>query len=373
MFKGRKLRELRRIYDISQDELAQKVGVTKEYISMIENGKRVPGLDVLSNISNTFKMKPSDFLREEESPFSVLFRATGLKKDELDEVSKAMRLVNNWAFIEEITENRPSLAPIYPGPSETDIKYYRKLIHYAERVSESERNRLKLGFDPIDDIFSLISDQGLHIIRQNLDSEGLDAVFLFDEEKGAFCIINTINRTLGRQKFSAAHEYCHYLKDRREGYHIDRSIFEDIRGKPNERVANMFASAFLMPKEEVHNVVNTLSIKKVTAYDVIFLKRYFGVSYLAMLYRLYNLGEIKKKEVDELKDVHPYKLEKEFFGQVEEEEKTSEGILPERYLHLALTAYKDGKISLGRLSELTGVNRFTLEDVLEDINIGVDS
>lgn len=370
MFRNKKLRELRRIWGMSQDELAQEVGVTKEYISMIESGKRVPGLKVLSNLANLFKRQPSDFIREEESPFSVHFRATELKENEEMEINKAMQLVKNWAFLEEITENKPQLSPAYSGPPESNIKYYWRLIHYAEEMANSERNRLKLGCDPIDDIFSLISEQGLHIVRQNLNSEGLDAFFLFDEDKGAFCIINTMKRTLGRQRFSAVHEYCHYLKDRREGYHIDRYIFEDIKGKPNEKIANMFASAFLMPKEEVISAVNTLAIKSVSAYDVIFLKRYFGVSYLAMLYRLYNLDKIKKKRLEELKNIQPYKLEKEFFGNIEEDEKEYEEKLPERYLHLALMAYTDGKISLGKLSELTGVNQFTLEDILKDISIG---
>lgn len=266
--------------------------------------------------------------------------------------------------------SKPPLARPYLQPSEDVLRSYNAVFRFAERMAKDERNRLELGCEPIKDIFSTIEKEGLHVIWEPLGSNGLDGVFLFSEEQGAFCILNTA-RTKGRQKFSAAHEYCHYLKDRNEGYKIDRFISDGMESNrnPSERIANMFASAFLMPAEKVENTVDVLGMRKLSPFDVIVLKRHFGVSYQAMVYRLLNLDYIKRTGLDGLLDVKPMHLERELFGDADEEIEKERKELPTRYLRLAFQAYVEAKISLDRLAEFVGLNRFTLEDMLEEVGI----
>lgn len=45
------IKDFRKRKGLNQGELAQKCGVTQTYFSQIENGKKVPGVDLLNKIS----------------------------------------------------------------------------------------------------------------------------------------------------------------------------------------------------------------------------------------------------------------------------------------------------------------------------------
>lgn len=51
-----KLKELRTNANLSQNELAIKVGVTPKYIGFLENEERTPSLDVAKRIADCFNL-----------------------------------------------------------------------------------------------------------------------------------------------------------------------------------------------------------------------------------------------------------------------------------------------------------------------------
>ena len=55
-----RLRELRARYRMSQEELAKRVGVTRQTIIAIENGKYLPSLRLAFKIAKVFGMKIED-------------------------------------------------------------------------------------------------------------------------------------------------------------------------------------------------------------------------------------------------------------------------------------------------------------------------
>ena len=62
-----RLRELRARYRMSQEELARRVGVTRQTIIAIENGKYLPSLKLAFKIARVFGMKIEDiFIYNEE-------------------------------------------------------------------------------------------------------------------------------------------------------------------------------------------------------------------------------------------------------------------------------------------------------------------
>ncbi len=78
-----RLRELRARYRMSQEELARRVGVTRQTIIAIENGKYLPSLKLAFKIAKVFGMKIEDIFvfdekegndrsstSEAQSPFS---------------------------------------------------------------------------------------------------------------------------------------------------------------------------------------------------------------------------------------------------------------------------------------------------------------
>lgn len=58
---GNRIRELRKSYKITQNEFANRLGVTKSAISSYENGSRLPSYDILIKISLIFKVS-TDYL-----------------------------------------------------------------------------------------------------------------------------------------------------------------------------------------------------------------------------------------------------------------------------------------------------------------------
>lgn len=56
------LRLIRVFHDVKQAELADRLGVSKSYVSELESGKKVPTLEVINKYSSEFKIPASSIL-----------------------------------------------------------------------------------------------------------------------------------------------------------------------------------------------------------------------------------------------------------------------------------------------------------------------
>jgi len=55
-----RIKELRKTFDMTQEDLSQKVGVSRQSIIAIESGKYNPSLELAYNIAKTFECKIED-------------------------------------------------------------------------------------------------------------------------------------------------------------------------------------------------------------------------------------------------------------------------------------------------------------------------
>lgn len=162
----------------------------------------------------------------------------------------------------------------------------------ANSVLEKLRTNGVLSF-PIDP-FKLLRDEGVSVILKDFDN--LDGIIINDEDN--FTIVG-INKNCGwqRQRFTAAHEYCHFIKD------LDKQIgttdyIECLKysNKKIEKYANSFAAYLLMPTEELKIVCDQYKNKKgyVDFESITVIAEYFGVSFRSCLYRIaYDLDLIE--------------------------------------------------------------------------------
>lgn len=60
---GRELRRRRQAAHLTQEELAEKSGLHRTYISLVERGLRVPTLDAAFRLAAPLKISPSIFVR----------------------------------------------------------------------------------------------------------------------------------------------------------------------------------------------------------------------------------------------------------------------------------------------------------------------
>ncbi len=60
---GKRVRELRKAKKLSQSQLADKVGVDRSYIGLLERGERNPSLEVIADMAKALGTKPDILLK----------------------------------------------------------------------------------------------------------------------------------------------------------------------------------------------------------------------------------------------------------------------------------------------------------------------
>jgi len=74
-FIGSKLRNLRKVKNISMTELSKLSGITQGYISEIETGKKNPSSEVVGKLSEALKIDQIYFYLEESHRWQGFFSA----------------------------------------------------------------------------------------------------------------------------------------------------------------------------------------------------------------------------------------------------------------------------------------------------------
>ena len=137
--------------------------------------------------------------------------------------------------------------------------------------------------------FQVLADLDLHFVFRNFDKiEGL--LMPSTQADGINLIVLNAKRPIQRQRFSAAHELCHMLKDVRDG--ISGSFICETNSKNYiERYADRFASAFLMPRDEmIHQIeLRGRGDEPLSLDDILIIAEYFGTSFSACYYRIKDI------------------------------------------------------------------------------------
>lgn len=242
------------------------------------------------------------------------------------------------------------------------------ILNEAKDRAELARKRLELDNAPIKDLFSVLENEGIFVVRMPIGGDGLSGAFFYDEKTQVARILVNSDRTLGHQIFTAAHEYGHFLMDKETEHVI---IEKDGQKNAIEKRADLFAANFLMPEEGIHNFTKKILKKEKNLEDVdlVKIRNEFGASWQATLYRLHNLGyifsddlEIKLRKTSVLNALSiqlGYKPEKKF-----KQEKT---IMPAEVYQLAFKAYFDKKISLNRLADILRCSYDEAKDKVAEI------
>jgi transcriptional regulator with XRE-family HTH domain len=304
---GTRLKRAREEVNLSQGAFAKSLGLSSEYISLLESGKRTPSFETLLKVAGFLNKNVSFFFEDRRPAFDSLFDRAEADERVRKDLLKFRATCERYLELEETTGRRLTLAPQYARIS-------------PERLAEEERRRLGLGNEPIRDLMGLCEVNGCRIIRQTLSDEArIAGLFVYDEEhKAAFALVNA-NEPPGLQTLIAAHLYGHYLMDRADSPIVDNPdvIVEEYVSlyPPREQFAQTFASRFLVPPDKLRELVEKdLRTKSLGFDDVLFLKRYFGVSTRAMLRTLRGRGFLPEAKFEEFFKRNPEDREQEVFG-----------------------------------------------------------
>ncbi len=393
---GKRIRLAREEKGLTQEKVELRLELPQKAMTRIEAGQRPPSTLELAKLAELFHKPIGDFLKSDiadADPLTTLHRiAPGLEQDSKirEEVDRCVHLCKEGISLERLL-NQPPRRPIlfYPDDKPDTVV---AVIKQGEMAAKEERRRLGIGSIPIRDIIGLLSSQGIWCAETPLPSE-MSGLFLYHPSIGMVILTNATHGR-SRQRFSVAHEYAHALFD--ADHHIlisDNTNYSELL----EKRANAFAAAFLMPEEGIAEIMNSLNKgrdsrtslsvydgstlgafeaeerqlaknQKLSPQDVAFIAYRFGVSYQATVYRLHSLRYLSQKDREKL-------LEEESKGKdylrlldledLEKIEKRPQRELRTYISRLVIEAYRQEKISRGRVIELSKLLNLPAQDLLE--------
>jgi len=335
---GTKIKQVRESLRLTQEQVSKGTGLSSEFISLLEKGKRYPSLESIEKISNYLNKNISYFFEEETDPFETIMKDKELSNSIKSEFKTFKKYCTEYLNMENILGISLEEAPFYSSLS-------------PEMMAAEERKRLGLGTQPIKNIFTLLELNGLRILRQSLKKslEIAGAFIYFKAQKAGFALINT-NQSYAKQIITAAHEYCHYLKDREFISIIDNEdIFVDeyLPLYPSrEKFAHLFSLHFLISEEQITSFIREeLHKKERRIENIIMLKRHLELPLEIILKTLLRMKYISLSEYNEYKEQKYLDYEKSLFGYVKAEsspyKKRTKVIPSDRYKTLAVQAFQD--------------------------------
>lgn len=97
---NRALKMLRTYHQLTQVELAKRLGISNSYLSELEKGDKTPGLDLLERYSEVFKMPVSSILLFSESIHTQHKPGTKLRVAAADKILRLLEWLQERDAVE---------------------------------------------------------------------------------------------------------------------------------------------------------------------------------------------------------------------------------------------------------------------------------
>lgn len=335
---------------LSQDRLAERIGMSRQTIINYEKGQTLPDSKSLSLLAKHLGVTLDDLLRSGDrlpqtvSNFCFRAHSTFTKKPQF--ASYIQNLLTTYTALETAV----GLPPY--APESTPCHQVQGNEHRIQQIANSFRTRLGFGDAPIPNLFEAVEEIGLKVLRLPIEQDNFFGVSACSATHGAFVLINTHNISIERQLFTLAHEIGHLIFHRDE-YQDQLLISTDKEvEKKREEVANYFASHLLVSQIAFDHARHNMQD------DLLRLKAYFRVSYTTILKRFDELGikdygTMIKTLRWRYKQQTGYALEKN----IELEPRLQDQDFPvnQRYNTLIWQALDQEKISESKAAELLGM------------------
>jgi Zn-dependent peptidase ImmA (M78 family)/DNA-binding XRE family transcriptional regulator len=370
---GLRLQEARKATGMTQQEVADHLGMARTTVVAIEKGERKVTSQEVVQFAKLYKRAVSDLVSRRVVAESLVPQFRASQKDVDVSYDQAAIELQNRA------EDYVELERILGAPLATRFSpEYDTRGTAPERIAEdiatAERNRLGLGDGPIGNLRDrLENDVGIRIFFYPMASK-IAGLFGYSDVVGACVGVNS-DHPRDRRNWTLAHEYGHFLTTR---YRVEVTVLRaDKKPIGKERIADSFAKCFLMPSSglnrrfsEIHNA----STKGITLADVCNLANLYQVSVQALVLRLEDLSRLptgtwERLGAEGFKVLHAQKL-----LEIDANPPLRE-LMPPRYVSLAVEAFRKGFLSEGQLVRFLRTDRVSarLQVELLEHNIHVEN
>lgn len=258
---------------LTKQALADMVDVTVRSISLYESGEQEPSDITIDKLSQALEFPKAffylhDYLEEVEED-SISYRS----KSKLRACDK--KSANATAKLAIIMSDYVNTKVTLPKADIPRYSVTEKLL--PESIAMNVRAEWGLGGHPIASMLDLLEGNGCRVFALPREINSVDA-YCFYKGSDAFIVMN-LEKSAERSRFDLAHELGHLVMH--DGSYSNMS-------KKEEEEADSFASAFLMPKNELSPMIKSCP----TFQSLLKIKSHWRVSLMALLYRCNRMGLI---------------------------------------------------------------------------------
>lgn len=302
MFYGENIKLLRNLNGISRKSLAMKLNCSEQAIGQYERGVLNPKMKNIIDMSDYFKVKSSFFYNKLPTKKSIPEQNIAYRSKDRDVRKRTVEESTKLQLASSIIEFCENSFNLKTSPLLVIIDEINSI---KNRYDSSDRNndliesyanitRKLLGINYNHDLLYNLEVNGVYVIESDLLSYA-DAYSVWsrynDNKLFQPFIILSNSTTSVRRIFDLAHELGHLVMH----YDIDMNNLEKWEFLYYEKEANEFASAFLLPKNEVSSWIKMVTHKG-NPDSYIPIKQKYYVSLATAAYRAYELGYLSKQE-----------------------------------------------------------------------------
>lgn len=273
-FNGAALRMARLLKGYSLEEVATRVGKTRQYISKLEIGTGVPAAELSVALASALDVMPS-FFESEHSASAIAEEQVHFRRLATTKVSvkqMALAKASMMQAVVNVIENHLQLPPVR-------IPQFDQVVTAAdiEKAAEHCRHDWGLGLGPISNVTRLAENVGAVVTTFSGVSSEVDALSFV--ARRPIIVRNDAKESACRQRFDIAHELGHCV------LHSGRVTGDRV----SESEANRFASALLVPRAMMLKLFPRSRGKFLDWKGISEFKLTWKVSKAALLYRARQL------------------------------------------------------------------------------------
>lgn len=327
---GKSIRYYREQKDVSQQWLADTIGVSKMTVSNFESDKRYPNVEMVKKICKALGItigKLMSYKEDIEIAEAVFHNSNKLTKAEKSTILAQVRL-NVQMYHDacmcanaEVDENR---LPKEKIPMGTDLEiiaaYMREMLHLS-------------ASGPVGNLVQTLENNGVFITiikRSEIAKSFSSLAAMTTNGVPIVAVSSALDRCGQREELAHALAYL---------------MFSDV----NERVLNNAVKYFLLPSEDIIRELGRKR-KNLCAKEIRIIAEKYGVSEQCVVCRVKEEGIISRKWQSNIQNI------------IVDERKEE---LPTRLLQMMLRAYTEGEISISRAAELLQTDSGTTVTILK--------
>jgi len=284
---AQRFRSARILNGYSLQDLADSLDskISRQALHKYEKGEVIPDSEMIGQLSKALNVQPDFFFRDTEVKLGELeFRK--LKKLPVKEqnriVEQTKDVLSRYLELEEII----GIEACFENP----LRGFSVIssIEDIETAVLKIRESWHLGFDPIFNTLELLEDNHIKVISVHSE-DSFDGMQTWLNQTVPVIVINRSNlKSADRIRFTVLHELGHLLLP-----------LDNLPEKEKERYCNQFAAAMLIPKVSIQKELG-ISRKKLFIQELGEIKKQYGISIQAIMYRCRDLEIISENLLNQL-------------------------------------------------------------------------